>query len=441
MATRKARQGVFSITVKRLDGPVIFARNSRRRLHPASCVKLLTSAAALRKLGTDFRFDTVLEGKREGDALVTPLYVWGQGDPSLTHDDLYRFADELKAMGIKKIPKGIVVDDYYFSSRRFPPGFGKPSAKGYIAPTGGVSIDENTVTVTVEPRQSGDKCRAQVVVKPPSDYLIVSSRVRCGEAKRWLRVAARKKGDKVHVIVSGRVRAGDRPTTVRRRIFHPALFAGETLRRALVERSIQTGPVKRGQKPQLPELIRHRSGKLIDLVTHMNRFSDNHYAEQLLKVVGAKTLNTPGTTKKGLEVVSRFLTRAGVRRRLYVLSNGSGLFGRTRMATSQLVKFLQRVSTLDWLEKALLDSLAVAGKNGTLGSRMDGSAAEGRVRAKTGTLKGVSCLAGYALDSKKRPKVLFAIFHNGHKGSARSSRKIQDRAVRAIVRYIDEAGL
>jgi D-alanyl-D-alanine carboxypeptidase/D-alanyl-D-alanine-endopeptidase (penicillin-binding protein 4) len=111
------------------------------------------------------------------------------------------------------------------------------------------------------------------------------------------------------------------------------------------------------------------------------------------------------------------------------------------MATSQLVKFLQRVSTLDWLEKALLDSLAVAGKNGTLGSRMDGSAAEGRVRAKTGTLKGVSCLAGYALDSKKRPKVLFAIFHNGHKGSARSSRKIQDRAVRAIVRYIDEAGL
>jgi D-alanyl-D-alanine carboxypeptidase/D-alanyl-D-alanine-endopeptidase (penicillin-binding protein 4) len=438
VAQRDAKDGVFAIVVKRLDGPVIFARRSRRRLHPASCVKLLTAAAALRKLGKDFRFDTVLEGKKQNAKLVTPLYFWGQGDPSLTHDDLYRFADKIKAKGIREIPKGILIDDSYFDHRRFPPGFGRPSAKSYIAPTGAVSIDGNSVAVTVEPQKKNGRCSAKVVVNPPSDHFTVLNRVRCSTQRSWLRVGARKRKDKVLIVASGRIGPADGPRTVQRRIFQPARFAGETLKHALQARGITVGKVQLGKKPQSIELIRHRSKPLIELVTHMNRFSDNHYAEQLLKLVGAKVFKRPGTTKKGLTVIQRFLTRAGVRKNRYVLTNGSGLFGRTRMSASQIVGFLQRVSTLDWLQKALVASLPAAGRNGTLGNRLDGSVAEGRVRAKTGTLRAVSCLSGYVLDRHKKPRLVFSILHNRYKGSARKSRKLQDQAARAMVRYLND---
>ena len=435
---KAAREGTFALQIKLLNGPVIFARNGYKRLHPASCMKLLTSATVLRKLTPKYRFDTVLAGDRHGDTLKSPLYLWGQGDPSLTHDDLAKMAAELAGRGVKKIPKGIRVDDSYFVHRRFPPGFGRPSPKSYIAPTGAVSINGNTVTVDIRPEKKGGKCTASVTVRPPSDHVTLSSSVRCRQGKSWLRVAAKKKGKMVHIIARGSVKPDASPFSVRRRVFYPSLYAGETLKHLLQAKGVKVGKVARGKKPPtVKTLTRHRSKPLQEIVTHMNRFSDNHYAEQLLKVVGAKTMGTPGSTKKGLEVVRRFLARAGVKRNHYVLANGSGLFANTRLSPKAIVKFLQRVSTLKWLQDKLVASLPLAGRNGTLAHRMDGTAAEGSVRAKTGTLRSVSTLSGYVLDRKKRPVVLFSILHNGIKGSVRRSRALQDEITKALSKYVD----
>ncbi|MDY0003469.1 MAG: D-alanyl-D-alanine carboxypeptidase, partial [Polyangia bacterium] len=99
-----ARVGTFAVYVKVLGGPVLFARRGGQALHPASCVKLVTSAAALRELGADFRFVTSLYGKADGPVMATPLTLVGQGDPSLTRDHLQQCALAMKMKGIAEIP-------------------------------------------------------------------------------------------------------------------------------------------------------------------------------------------------------------------------------------------------------------------------------------------------------------------------------------------------
>ncbi len=436
----KAQKGTLGIYVKLLDGPVIFARNSFRRFHPASCMKLLTAGAALRKLTPTFRFKTTLEGTPKDNTLETPLYIRGEGDPSLTHRDLAEMSRKLSQMGIKEIPKGIVVDDSHFVHRRFPPGFGRPSPKSYIAPTSAVSLNGNTVTVEINPNNDSGTCNAEVRVTPPSDHLIISSSVKCRKGKSWLRVAANRKGKKLNVIVRGSIQPVASPITLRRRVLHPSIYAGETLKRVLENEGIKVeGKVKRGTTPDnIKVLVNHESAPLQELITHMNRFSDNHYAEQILKATGAKTIGHPGSTKKGLEVIARFMERAGVKRNLYKLFNGSGLFANTSITPRDLVKFLQRVSTLDWLQEKLVDSLALAGRSGTLARRMSSTRADGRVRAKTGTLRDVSTLSGYVLDKKDNPVLIFSILHNDIKGSLTPFRSIQDEIVEDLTAYVDE---
>jgi D-alanyl-D-alanine carboxypeptidase/D-alanyl-D-alanine-endopeptidase (penicillin-binding protein 4) len=171
----------------------------------------------------------------------------------------------------------------------------------------------------------------------------------------------------------------------------------------------------------------------------MNRQSDNFYAEQVLKVIGARVYKPPGSTAKGLLALRGLLARSRVRPGTYVISNGSGLFGQTRMSSSQLVRLLSRVTTLDWLYKALVNSLPVAGQSGTLGSRLSGTAVSGRVYAKTGTMRSVSTLAGYVRGrSKTGAVVVFAILHNGFPGGVSNSRRLQDEMVLAMARYLDQ---
>lgn len=437
--SKHAQTGSFGIHVKLLDGPVIFARSGIRRFHPASCMKLLTAAAVLRKLTPKFRFETVLAGNTEGDTLTTPLFLQGRGDPSLSHQDLAEMAQTLSKKGVKNIPEGIVIDDSYFDNERFPAGFGRPSSAAYIAPTGAVSINRNTVTVEISPTNDNG-CRGEVRVTPPSDHLIVGSAVKCHAKRNRLTVAANNKDGALHVITRGLINSSSSPVAVRRRVLHPCRYAGHTMRRLLQAQGITVGEsVKRGKSPEnVAILAKHESEPLQELITHMNMFSDNHYAEQLLKVVGAETTGAPGTTKKGLEVVSRLMDRAGVKRSAYVLANGSGLFANTAITPRDLVMFLQRVSTLDWLHENLIESLPVAGRNGTLASRMKGSRAEGRVRAKTGTLRDVSTLSGYVLDRKNRPVVIFSILHNDLKGSHAPYRAIQDEIAEALTIYVDQ---
>jgi D-alanyl-D-alanine carboxypeptidase/D-alanyl-D-alanine-endopeptidase (penicillin-binding protein 4) len=425
------------VYIKRLGGQVLFSRSGGRWMHPASCTKLVTASAALRSLTPRFRFDTVLRGRTREDRLLTPLFLWGQGDPTLGHADLERMAARLHALGIRRIPRGIVVDDHYFSHRRFPPGFGRPSSSRFTTPTGALSLDQNTVTLRIAPTAAGR--RARVTVIPSSAYVELRHQVRtASRTKLWLKATRNRtrRGPRLRVRLSGTVAAGASPVLRRARVMDPSYYVGHTLKQALQRRGISVGRVRRGRHRKAPELIRHRSAPLGDIVQKMNLHSSNFIAEQLTKLLGAKRYGTPGTTRKGLRAARGLLRRAGVPPGRYRMTNGSGLFGHTRFAPRQLVRLLERLHTLPWLYRAVRRSLPVAGASGTLAGRLNGTPASGRVRAKTGTLKQVSCLAGYVDAPGGRPPLVFAIVVNRVRTSTSAVRKIQDRMVTALARYL-----
>jgi serine-type D-Ala-D-Ala carboxypeptidase/endopeptidase (penicillin-binding protein 4) len=217
--------------------------------------------------------------------------------------------------------------------------------------------------------------------------------------------------------------------TVDRARFHgrvtrePALAAAITFREALRAAGItvagRTLTGKAGEDA-LP-LASVSSVPLAAILRFMNRESDNFTAEILLKQLGTE-LGDQGTTAAGSAVVHTLLAEqqipiGGVR-----IVDGSGLSRLNRLTASALVGVLQAGYDDPGLREVLLSALPVAGRNGTLRSRMRGSAAAGRVLAKTGTTSEASALSGYV-----KRRYVFAILQNGHPVSTYWARRAQDR--------------
>ncbi len=203
----------------------------------------------------------------------------------------------------------------------------------------------------------------------------------------------------------------------------PALAAALTFREALRAAGISvagrtlTGKAADDAFP----LAGVSSVPLAAILRFMNRESDNFTAEILLKQLGTQVAEQ-GTTAAGSAVVRTILAEqqipiGGVR-----IVDGSGLSGLNRLTANMLVGLLQDGYDDEALREVLFSTLPVAGRNGTLRSRMRGSVAAGRVLAKTGTTREASALSGYV-----KRRYAFAIIQNGHPVSTLWARRAQDR--------------
>jgi D-alanyl-D-alanine carboxypeptidase/D-alanyl-D-alanine-endopeptidase (penicillin-binding protein 4) len=208
----------------------------------------------------------------------------------------------------------------------------------------------------------------------------------------------------------------------------PARYAAERftieLRRAgvRVKRAARAGATPSGATL----LGEWASPRMSVLIRHTNRPSDNYMAETLLKALGADH-GAGGTTAAGTEVARREAAGFGARP---TMVDGSGLSRRNRTTPRDVVELLVGMDESD-LADPMRISLAVAGQSGTLADRMRGTAAQGRCRAKTGTLDGVSNLAGYCV-SRSGARTAFAILMSG---SVWSSHPLQNKMAAALARY------
>jgi len=169
------------------------------------------------------------------------------------------------------------------------------------------------------------------------------------------------------------------------------------------------------------------SPALAQLVRHTNHVSDNYYAEMLLKGLGARA-GRAGSTAAGARIASRFGREVRVRGRI---ADGSGLSRANSISPRAVGRLLLAAQDEPWFD-SFYRSLPLAGKAGTVRKRMRGTAAEGRCRAKTGTLSGVSALAGYC-NTRNGKRIAFALLMNGV--NVWTARRIQDRIAAEIARY------
>lgn len=207
-----------------------------------------------------------------------------------------------------------------------------------------------------------------------------------------------------------------------------ALACGHLLKTTLLQKGINVaGAVVSGTVPSAARSIaKHLSPPLADILKLMNKLSDNWIAELIFKTVGAEVIGEPGTWKKGRDTVTEFLGEIMDEPPAHRLVDGSGLSRYNLLNAQLLTDLLVYIYGNFELMPEFLSSLPIAGVDGTLENRMQGMYAEKVLRAKTGTLSGVSALAGYTITADGEV-FAFGILISHYVGSAAPTRGLQDK--------------
>lgn len=424
VAASKIKDGRAGILVHSArEGRAVFALHEREPFLLASNTKLLTTSAALAKLGPGFAFRTPVGLAGED------LHVLGAGDPNISgrfHDDdpvavFKRWAAKLKEAGVAEV-KDVVLHVGAFDGPSLNPGW-----KDYdpwwwwAAPFGALSLNDNCVDLSVEPGAEGEPCR--VSLSPDTGYVRIVNNTRSLKRPQRPFGFTRRAGTNT-ITLNGDVAAkASYPVT----IHDPALWFGTVLLETLARAGVScTGRLEVTRDP-LPEGFREIDAaehRLPETLAACNQPSQNFYAEMLLRVLGARTRGA-GTREAGLEAVRDFLEKevgaGGVAQ-----ADGSGLTRENRAAPADLVKLLLHMRE----HKTFVESLPVNGaEKGTLRRRMLHPDLRGRVRAKTGHISGVSTLSGY-VESKSGDTFTFSILVNGAAGGD----ALQDRICEILAR-------
>jgi D-alanyl-D-alanine carboxypeptidase/D-alanyl-D-alanine-endopeptidase (penicillin-binding protein 4) len=210
---------------------------------------------------------------------------------------------------------------------------------------------------------------------------------------------------------------------------NPPLFAAKIFTRELKRAGVRVRrPARVGVAPGGSETLGEwTSFRMAVLARHTNRPSDNYMAETLLKDLGAD-FGAAGTTAAGTTVARRHAAQYGAHP---TMVDGSGLSNQNQTTPRDVVELLSGLDDSE-IAKPMRISLSVAGKSGTLFDRMRRTAARGRCRAKTGTLTGVSNLAGYC-NSRSGARTAFAFLMSGVDVFA--AHRLQDRMATVLARY------
>ena len=412
------------------DSSVIFGHHPDLALNPASNMKLVTAAAALATLGSDFRMHTGLYGHVEGDAVTGGLVLRGFGDPSLRQADLVELARDLADHGVRSVDR-VIVDGTYFDGQYLPPAFEQQPGEvaSFRATTAAVSIDANAYTLRVLPGASvGAPARVRL---DGAGYFDVDNQLTTSDGSSNVIADQRAAGERLHLGLRGTIPMGITGASYRRRIETPLPWVGHVLVDALSAPGIRVagGVSIASSAPVAGLLADHVSPPLSQLILPMGKQSDNFTAEMIFRVLGAER-RRPGSAATSVEVVQGFLSSTGIAEGRVSVVNGSGLFQGNRIAAGDLAHLLAWVYQSPAIRDEYVASLAIGGVDGTLENRLHDLPAPRIVRAKTGTLDNAIALSGYVLGRTPGDAIAFSVLVNG--GGHGPARALCDDVARAI---------
>ncbi|MGB3510436.1 MAG: D-alanyl-D-alanine carboxypeptidase/D-alanyl-D-alanine-endopeptidase [Microcoleaceae cyanobacterium] len=426
----RSRWGILVETLS--EKTTVYSRDAEYYFIPASTAKLLTTAAALQKLSPQFRIRTSVYSDGNGN-----IYVVGRGDPSLTDTQLKNLAQQLKQQGIESINQ-LIADDSYFQGTGVNPNWEWEDVQaGYGAPINSLILNQNSIDLVLSPQGLGQPL--QVTFVNPAEgrkWQIENNSVTVGKNEKEFVEVGR---DFVQPIIriSGKLRLGSASEPVYVAVVAPVDNFLNKFREVLVTAGIKVSQIVKKSEItsniNLTELAFVESPTLAELIEEVNRKSNNVYAEALLRQMGVRSRLVPKkksnneTLAKGLEEVKVILTRLGVTPNSFVLNDGSGLSRHNLVSPEALVQTL-RIMANSPLANIYRNSLPVAGASGTLSRRFRNSFAEGNVQAKTGTISGVSGLAGYIQPANFEPLV-FSIIVNQSELETKNLRSAIDEIV------------
>lgn len=426
-----ARVGL--IVIDCASGEFIHEHDSDRGFMTASNMKLVSSATALDTLGPDHRFATTLVGTRpiHDGVLEGDLLLIGSGDPSLggrqIGDDPAALFDGfakrlIEDHGLRKITGRVLGDDDCQPDEIMGEGWSWGyQSDSYAAQIGGLCFGENVARVAYAPGAPGALPTARLI--PDTTFLSVTNAAHTGEPGSRSTIWAQRTRGTNRVTLGGSIPADAQPDTTRVTVENPTAYAAHCLREALVRAGITVeGPaLDQDELPERPErygdevvLLEHHSDSARELLTRLNKISHNLYAEQYIRAASRHALGKGGMSSAAAHAKAT-LTELGVDTAGMRIADGSGLTRLNLVQPRQLAALLAGMAKHE--HKALwYDTLPIAGVDGTIGRRFRGTAAQGRVRAKTGYISSVVALSGYVFpvadSTAEAPTHVFSVLVN-----------------------------
>lgn len=435
----------WGVSIRSLDNSqLIYARDEYKGLMPASNMKIYSTAAALLLLGPDFRYETKLystdPNPRDG-VIRGDLYVLGSGDPSFAarfHKGnplapLQAWAKELKSKGIRRIEGNIVGDDDVFDEvgAHSSWNYGYLSS-WYAAESAGLCLNDNCYDVFVSPGNAVGQI-AKVRSIPPAvygDFVIGAKTTERGSRSN---ITVHRRLDTNIFDIKGTVPMGSSESKFYVTVHNPTHFFVTVLKDVLENAGIEVA----GKPYDIDDLDKsqfdlssmklmatYQSPPLMEIIQAVNKPSQNLYADQLLRTLGYR-FGSIGSFEEGAKVVQAFLENQGIDTTGFAMADGSGLSRNNLVTPHQTVALLETLYRHDYFSY-FLESLPVAGVDGTIRSRMRGTRAEGQVYAKTGFINRVRCLSGYVttLDGET---LAFSLMTNNYTVPTSVANRLQDQ--------------
>ncbi|RDE07066.1 D-alanyl-D-alanine carboxypeptidase/D-alanyl-D-alanine-endopeptidase [Sphingomonas aracearum] len=418
----------FGLMVVDDGGRTIAEVNPDERFIPASNTKMFTTAAAYATLDMQAPAGTGASVRLEPDGRGAPgVVLVGGGDarlssaPDCAADCLSTLADAVAAR--TRIVGDVAGDDSAFPDQRWSPGMSWnniPTRSG--TGVSALTLDNNEAVLTVTPGAAGT-----MPAVASDGYYTVDNRVLTVAGAKNALSYDRAPNSRV-VRLTGTIAAGAEPQRLRMGIDDPAYHAAWRFAQLLRARGVRvTGAITARHRPLTPAddpamregapaarppaepaLATLTPGPLAADVVTINKTSQNLHAELLLRLVGAR--DGSGSIADGQAQVGAMLARAGVPRWAYDFSDGSGMSSYNRISPRGAVTFLRWVAAQPWGAEWRA-SLPVGGQDGTLARAFRGTALDGRIFAKTGTLNATNALAGYLVGASGRT-LTFAFYAN-----------------------------
>jgi D-alanyl-D-alanine carboxypeptidase/D-alanyl-D-alanine-endopeptidase (penicillin-binding protein 4) len=416
---------IASIKVVSLSsGSTLYETNSHLLMPAASLQKLFTAAAALSRLGPDHFIETSVAVHSATDT----LYVKGCGDPLLKKADLKQMVGDLAgnlAPGrqYKLVGDTGCFDDAYWGSGWMWDDEPDPDATYLTA----LTVNRNTIRVTASPGKSAS-LPLEVATDPATRYVVIENSGKTGQPGGPCAVSiTRPAGDRDnHIRVAGSLAPGCRPVTKRLTVWRPERYFLTLLAEQLAQSGITAEPLALGAAPadaKVVSVVRHPVGKIVSV---MLKKSDNLSAENLLKYLAHTKTGQKGTAAEGAGIIKEYLRSQGIATDHLVIVDGSGM-SRYNLTNADTITRLLVAAYKDQANFPYFqDALPLAGIDGTLVRRMKGTPAKGKLRAKTGTMKGVSALAGYTVSADGEP-LAFAMIMQNFVGPDQRIHALQDR--------------
>lgn len=426
LSVRELPEDSLSIFVEDLDsGEVLLDLNSDVARNPASTIKALTTLVALDVLGPAYRWQTdvyalgdIEDGHLQGDLLIK-----GNGDPFLVTERVWQLLRKVRQTGIHQIDGKLLLDDSYFDvAEEDPAAFDQQPLRAYNVAPNALLMNFKVVRYWFEPNHDANSVR--VWLDPQLDNVDIDNRLslqngRCGGFQRGITISANDAIDKM--TFSGKFPSGcDLYAMDRTALSHNKFAYGLFMSLWRESGGVFDGDWAAAVAPspeELEPIVEFRSLPLADVITRVNKYSNNVMARQLLYTLSAEVLGAPGTEEGGREVVLNWLTDKQLGFSEFTFANGAGLSRDVRITAQDMGSMLRFAWRQPYMPE-YLSSLSLSGTDGTLSRRFRDNTLSGKAHLKTGSMDHVTAIAGYLQTRSGRRLAVVAIQnHNDvHRG-------------------------